>query len=151
MDHAGDRAANPTDGKSGRTADFNYHIARAVELFEKHRFSGIAISEVAERLEISQAHLTRVFTTHLGVPPGRYFQRLRMESAASMLLNTNKSVKEIAWEFGYPNQVHFTRTFASVAGIAPREFRTRYYRESPTNYAAKVIPDARPSGDYPTQ
>ena len=126
---------------ASESGHFNVHIERALALFSDHLTSGITITEVARRLGITQAHLTRLFTEHMGVPPMQYYRRVRMEAAASLLLNTTKSVKEISWEMGYPNQFHFSRSFAAVAEVSPQTFRRNYFRESPTGYAGKVLAD----------
>ncbi len=97
------------------------------------------MAEVAERIGVSQAHLTRLFDRHFGVPPLQYYRRLRMEVAASRLINSNLSVKEIAWELGYSNPFHFSRSFRRFAGMSPVEYRRQYYRTTPTGYAGRVV------------
>jgi AraC-like DNA-binding protein len=131
-----DHVSAPSAGED----EFNVHIERAITLFEKHLDGGgLTIGAVAERVGVTQAHLTRLFTEQFGMPPLQYWRRLRMETAASLLLNTTKSIKEIAWEMGYANQFHFSRSFSRVAEISPQRFRERYFRTAPTAYAGKVM------------
>jgi transcriptional regulator GlxA family with amidase domain len=100
------------------------------------------VEAVARKLEISQAHLTRLFDRHFGVSPLQYYRRLRMEVAASRLINSTASVKEIAWELGYSNPFHFSRSFKRFAEMSPVEYRRQYHRNTPTGYAAKVAESA---------
>lgn len=121
--------------------DYNVHVDRAVQLFERHVTEAITISEVARRLGVTPAHLTRLFDRYLGVSPLQYYRRLRMEVAASLLINTTRSVKEISFELGFANPFHFSRSFSRFAEISPSEFRREYYRNNPTGYAGKIVQD----------
>ena len=53
----------------GDAGDVNVHVRRAIHLFESHIHSRITVADVAERVGITQAHLTRLFTEQFGVPP----------------------------------------------------------------------------------
>ncbi len=127
---------NPATTDSG---SYNVHIDRALQIFEAKLSANLAVHEVADALGVSQAHLTRLFTQHLGVSPLQYYRRLRMDVAASMLLDTNRSIKEIAWELGYSNAFHFSRSFSRYARMSPSEYRHQYYRNNPTEYASRVV------------
>ncbi|MFW5828169.1 MAG: helix-turn-helix domain-containing protein [Alkalispirochaeta sp.] len=119
--------------------EYNIHVDRAVQLFERHVADPITVNAVARTLEISQEHLTRLFDRRFGVSPLQYYRRLRMEVAASRLINSTASVKEIAWELGYSNPFHFSRSFKQFAELSPVEYRRQYYRNTPTGYAATVV------------
>ena len=118
---------------------YNVHIERAIAIFEQHLIDPVTIGEVATRLQISHAYLTRLFQRTFGVAPLTYYRRLRMESAASMLINTTKSIKEIAYALGFSSPYHFSRSFAQYAEVSPRAYRTRYYKNNPTGYAGRVV------------
>jgi transcriptional regulator GlxA family with amidase domain len=142
---AGGQPPVPAARRPGRDVgrhDYNVHVDRAVQLFERHVTEAITISEVARRLGVTPAHLTRLFDRHLGVSPLQYYRRLRMEVAASLLINTARSIKEISFELGFANPFHFSRSFSRFAEISPSEFRRQYYRNNPTGYAGKIVGDA---------
>ncbi|MFW5642956.1 MAG: helix-turn-helix domain-containing protein [Alkalispirochaeta sp.] len=124
---------------AGGNDDFNIHIARAIGIFEHNIRSRVTVAEVSRRLGITQAHLTRLFTEHFGVSPLQYYRRLRMDVAASLLLNTTRSVKEISWELGYSNPFHFSRSFSRYADMSPRAYREQYFRHNPTKYAGRIV------------
>ncbi len=127
--------------------EYNVHISRAIRLFERHLAQRITVAEVARACEITQAHLTRLFTEHFGVSPLQYYRRLRMEVAASLLLNTTRSIKEIAFELGYSNPFHFSRSFSRYADMSPSRYREQYYRQNPTQYETRIVGDARDGDD----
>lgn len=120
---------------------FSVHLDRAVSLFQKHIADNCKVADVAGAIGISQAHLTRLFTSRFGVTPFQYYRRLRMEVAVSMLLNSMVSVKEIAYELGYANPFHFSRSFHEFTGMSPTTYRNRYYSDNPMQYARRVVPD----------
>ncbi len=118
---------------------FNVHIERAIGVMQEHLSRAITMGTVAERIGITQPHMTRIFHQVLGISPARYYRHLRMEAAASLLTNSNMSIKEIAWQMGFTNQFHFSRSFFSVAHVSPRAFRENYFRANPTRYAQKIL------------
>ncbi|WP_018525402.1 AraC family transcriptional regulator [Alkalispirochaeta alkalica] len=127
--------------------DYNVHISRAIRLFEQHLRERISMEAVADSLDISLEHLTRLFTQHLGIPPLQYYRRLRMDVATSLLLDTTLSIKEIAWELGYQNPFHFSRSFRRYAHLSPRAYRQQYYRQNPTGYDTRMV--RAPEGSRP--
>ncbi len=48
--------------------------------------------------------------------------------AKELLLGTDQSCTEICFQVGYNNQSYFTRTFKSVVGLTPRQFRIQNRR-----------------------
>jgi AraC-like DNA-binding protein len=120
-------------------SNYNVHISRAIRVFEHNIRSRVTVAEVSQRIGITQAHLTRLFTEHFGVSPLQYYRRLRMDVAASLLLNTTRSVKEISWDLGYSNPFHFSRSFRRYADMSPRAYREQYYRHNPTFYAERIV------------
>jgi AraC-like DNA-binding protein len=62
-----------------------------------------------------------------------------MDVAASLLLNTNRSIKEISFDMGYSNPFHFSRSFSRYADMSPRVYREQYFRANPTQYESKVL------------
>ena len=46
-----------------------------------------------------------------------------MMTAATMLVTTNKPIKEIAEEVGYYDDAYFNRSFTRFTHMTPREYR----------------------------
>ena len=88
-----------------------------------HFTEGVAISEVATAVGVHPAHLMRAFRQRHGCTIGEYVRRLRVEYASHLLSTSNTSLTQIAVEAGFAEQSHFNRTFKSVTGMVPSEFR----------------------------
>lgn len=88
--------------------------------------SGTArIDDLAARLGIHPVHLAAEFSRHFGCTIGTYLRRLRVMVACRQLSQTALPLKEVSAEAGFFDQSHFTRTFKSMLGMTPGEFRRR--------------------------
>ena len=81
------------------------------------------LGALCARIQLSREHFVRVFTERMGMPPMRYYTRLKIEAARAMLSSTNLHVQEIADKLGYGNQFGFARAFKRVCGMSPTEYR----------------------------
>ena len=88
------------------------------------------VAELAERLEISQEYLTRCFTSHTGMTPGRYLNRVRIENAKLLLRQGSHSVQFVSDACGFSNANYFARVFRLHVGVNPREYaRMQEFRD----------------------
>ncbi len=67
--------------------------------------------------------LRHAFHKAFGCSPGQMMQRLRLQQAKNLLLETSLSIKEIALRAGYARQHEFTRSFHKQTGVAPSVWR----------------------------
>ena len=88
----------------------------------KNYFRIKTIDQLADELNIDPAYLSRIFRRFHNDSPYRFLIRLKMGHAASLLLSSRRLVKDIAYELGFENPFHFSRTFKSVYGVSPENF-----------------------------
>ena len=81
------------------------------------------VSDMAEMCDLSVDQLRRIFYQRTGVNPKLYLDRLKLNQAAAMLVNTERNISEIAEYFGYMDQYHFSRRFKAVMGMSPVRYR----------------------------
>ena len=84
---------------------------------------GVTVEEVARSCGVSASYLARLFRQFDQETPHRYLLRCRMTFAASLLLDAQLLVKEVAKMAGYDDQYQFSRTFKSIYGQSPKTFR----------------------------
>ena len=65
----------------------------------------------------------KLFKSMYGTTPNLYRQEYKMNRAAALLKNTEKTILDIALEQGYENPGKFAAAFKKVMGISPREYR----------------------------
>lgn len=68
---------------------------------------------------ISEFHFHRIFSSVIGESIGVYITRLRLETAAQMLSNSNASVTEVAESCGYQSLHAFSKAFKKYFGTVP--------------------------------
>jgi AraC family transcriptional regulator len=71
-------------------------IVRVLEYIEAHLGERLSLDVLAEEAAVSKFHFASVFSKSVGATPHRHVQHLRMEAAAGMLRDTDKSVLDIA-------------------------------------------------------
>jgi AraC-like DNA-binding protein len=104
------------------TAD-NAHVEKALAIMQGAIERTLDLRALCGRIELSREHFVRVFTERMGMPPMRYYSRLKIEAARAMLSSTNLRVQEIADKLGYENQFGFARAFRRVSGMSPTQYR----------------------------
>lgn len=83
----------------------------------------ISLKSIADELCISQAQVINIFKRTFNMTPYQYFAKKRIEIAASLLLNSNLQVKEIAELLNYSDQPYFSNAFKKTMGISPEKYR----------------------------
>ena len=81
---------------------------------------------VADQFDISVYSLSKMFNEQIGTRFVDYINGKRVEYAKTLLVTTEKNVKEIALEVGYAGQKYFTEIFKKYAGRTPVQFRGEY-------------------------
>ena len=59
----------------------------------------------------------------MGISPMHYVWKVRLESAARLLLGTNDTMAQIAEKTGFSDAFHFSHKFKTTYGLSPREYR----------------------------
>jgi AraC-like DNA-binding protein len=83
----------------------------------------LSITELAEKCGMSQTTFRQTFMRMTGRNPHQYFEQLRIERAAQLLLQTERTINSIAQAEGYDDPYHFSRVFKRVMGCSPYQFR----------------------------
>ena len=94
-----------------------------IAYMKKHIKKGLTLEELARACGSSVSSLESKFRSIYGMSPYRYFIKLRMEEAESLLAKTSYTVTEIAMRCGYENQFYFCNAFKKHSGITPTEYR----------------------------
>lgn len=94
-------------------------IARALELAAADPARPHSIEELAEAACLSESHFKIKFQRQIGVPPGDFLLRRRVEAGAEMLLSGAGSVTAIGLDLGFSSSQHFCTTFRKILGKSP--------------------------------
>ena len=103
--------------------DWIERMNAAINYIEDNLTSDIDYKQVAKAACCANYHFQRMFAFITEVPLSEYIRRRRLTLAAFELQQSNKSVIEIAQEYGYESHSSFTRAFSELHGIAPTTAR----------------------------
>lgn len=99
-------------------------ISRFITLVEQQLYQELNTDVLAEQLEISRSHLSRLVNEELGMSIPNYVVSKRIQEAAYLLQITTSPVKVIAERLRFSSASYFGMCFKSVYGYTPRQYRT---------------------------
>jgi AraC-like DNA-binding protein len=86
----------------------------------------LPLSKLAAELRMSYERFRKVFRERVGVSPGEYRIRRRIDRARALLQADDRPIKAVAEELGYPNPYAFSAQFKQLVGESPEAFRKRH-------------------------
>lgn len=93
---------------------------------DKHYAEKLNVKTICAELFCSESYLNHLVKKRLGVTISTYINKLRIEHAKEILLNTEDSIINVAGQVGFQDQSYFSRVFMQLMDITPSEFRRRY-------------------------
>lgn len=98
-------------------------VNRARILIRANLQTGISPQDIAGELRISYSRFRKLFKEYTGMAPVQYQIQLKLEKAKEELINTTKSVKEIAFDLNFESSQYFSSLFKEKTNLTPVEFR----------------------------
>jgi AraC family transcriptional regulator len=96
---------------------------KLVDYIRANLIGNISVTDLAELVQMSPAHFSRVFKASFGVTPYRYVMRERVEGAKAMLASAELSGSQVAIAFGFASQSHFVKVFRQFTGVTPKQYK----------------------------
>jgi AraC-like DNA-binding protein len=112
------------------------HLLRAKDLADARYFEPIDVDDMAAAAGLSRAHFSREFRRVFGDTPRGYLLTRRLERAAALLRNTDRSVAEICLDVGLTSVGSFTTSFTRMFEMSPTAYRAAH----PPARAHAVVP-----------
>lgn len=100
-------------------------VESLIALMKEDPSRPLPLSTMARSVNLSPNRLCCLFKAETGSPPARYLRSMRMRDAATLLVSTFLSVKEIMVRVGFSDESHFVRDFKRINGITPTQYRRR--------------------------
>jgi AraC-like DNA-binding protein len=102
------------------------HLLRAKDLADARYFEPLAVDDLAQAAGLSRAHFSREFRREFGESPHSYLLTRRLQRAAELLRNTDRSVADICLSVGLQSIGSFTTSFKRVFGAPPTVYRAKF-------------------------
>lgn len=109
------RRVNSSSGKK--------HLLKSVLYIHENYAKKISISQLAEIENLSESYYRTVFSNIFKASPIEYITDRRIEAAAYMLNDTDKTLEEISSLVGYNDPYYFGKLFKKKMGVSPGKYR----------------------------
>jgi AraC-like DNA-binding protein len=102
------------------------HLLRAKDLIDARYCEPLDVPTLARAAHLSPAHFSREFRRAFGETPHQYLLTRRMERAAELLRNTDRSIADVCFTVGLSSVGSFTTTFGRTFGVTPTAYRAAH-------------------------
>lgn len=98
--------------------------SRVVKIItEEYNNPQLSLSVLAERLNVSQSYLSRVFKQEYGENISRFLSKIRVEKAKELMRSGNENLNTIALSVGFLSDMNFIRVFKKLENTTPGNYR----------------------------
>jgi transcriptional regulator GlxA family with amidase domain len=86
----------------------------------------LSVDHLAERMAMSPRNFSRLFCQEIGLTPAKFVERVRLEAAKNMMLQTDLPMESVAVNCGFGNAEQMRRTFQRLLKTTPQEHRSYF-------------------------
>ena len=101
-------------------------VQQAIKIINKNFRNDLSLKEVADELSVTPKYLGSIFMKNLNINFNDYLNNLRLKYACNLLLSTDCSIKEIAYNSGYNSEQYFLYMFKKQIHLTPSEYRKKF-------------------------
>ena len=93
------------------------------EIIEANLYNNFTIDELAKLTNLSVSSFKREFNKHYTTSPARYIRERKLKKAAKLLQATSLRISDIAFDCGFSDVAHFSKSFQKMFKVPPSEYR----------------------------
>ncbi len=101
--------------------------------------SQISLNDLADRLYLSNAYLSKYIKKNLGMTFMEYLNNVRLFHAVDELMYSDKNLTHIAYDNGFPTSASFTKVFREIYNESPSEYRKKIQDEKEKDEKEKML------------
>ncbi|KAA3655919.1 MAG: helix-turn-helix domain-containing protein [Chloroflexi bacterium] len=110
-------------------------MSAAIDFIETHLQDEMTLADVADAVSYSLYHFSRVFSATVHHTPYDYLMRRRLSESSRDLLESDKKVVDIAFDYQFNNAETYSRAFKRLFHILPSQWRKQsqpeHWRQMP--------------------
>lgn len=101
-------------------------LAEALRYMQAHYAEELNLTLLARHCGLSAAYLCRLCRAEIGLSPGEYLLRIRLDQACRLLRESRLNISQVALRVGFNSTAYFDRRFREETGLSPGEYVARY-------------------------
>jgi len=113
-----------------KTKTTNSTITKILDYCQEHCAEPISLETLAQELDLSISHISRIFSHKLKISFSDYINGLRLNTAVNLMNTSNITITKAAAYAGFPTIRTFNRVFIEQYGITPSQYRQTQKRSS---------------------
>jgi len=95
---------------------------------EQQAAAKLSLARLANKLNMSERTLARKVKTAIGVPCAQFMKLIKLHQASEQLIYSHKPISNISNDLGFSDDAAFRRSFKSITGYTPSEYRLEFKR-----------------------
>lgn len=108
----------------------NYEaINKSIEFMKGHLTDDLSLTNLSAIAGFSPAYFHKLFKVSTGKTVREYVEYLRIKKAANLIIETNLTITEIAYECGFSSQSYFNYVFKRTMNMTPRQYANAFYEQ----------------------
>ena len=100
-------------------------FSKVIDHVEEHYRAQLEVSELARIACLSESQFRKRFMKLFKISPLKFITRIRVQTAAKLLVSSDAPIADIAVKCGFCDQSYLTRQFTSFFGMTPKKYRDR--------------------------
>lgn len=101
-------------------------IWNIISYIQNHCCEHISLKELAQRFNTSPSYISILFQKHFGTRYTDFLSDVRIQNACALLVSTDMSIIDIAFESGFESYSNFSRIFRKTKWLTAQEYRKKY-------------------------
>ncbi|AKJ26862.1 AraC family transcriptional regulator [Caldimonas brevitalea] len=98
-------------------------ISGIVDYITEHSAAQFSMAELGRRAGMTESQFSRYFRKATGNTFTDFVNRLRINRACQLLMESDRYITNICYDVGFNNVANFNRRFLQIKGMTPKEFR----------------------------
>ncbi|MGJ5141417.1 helix-turn-helix transcriptional regulator [Bradyrhizobium oligotrophicum] len=100
-----------------------WRLNRAKAFIDAHLQQPIALADLSAAAGLSRMHFAAQFKASTGMSPHMYVLQCRVHASKRLLLDPERSIRDVAVSVGFKSETHFINVFRRLVGEAPGRWR----------------------------
>ncbi len=100
-------------------------VSRAITFIHTHINEKITVDQIAQEVNMSVSHFSRIFKREIGLSPLAYLLNTRLDRVKKLLVSSDKTITQIALESGFNSSSYLATAFMKKYNMSPSSYKKK--------------------------